>query len=93
MSESPERVVIYRCAGDAINEDAHTKSSAVSLHNMYHKYDRIYQQSGIAYMQKRMSNNVLILILGIYVLVPALIYWGNPSPKPPGADGKKVNIE
>ena len=35
MSESSERVVIYRCAGDAINEDAHTKSSAVLSHNMY----------------------------------------------------------
>ena len=40
-------------------------------------------------MQKRMSNNVLVLILRIYVLVPALIYWGLPAPKPPGADGKE----
>ena len=47
------------------------------------KYDRIYQESRIAYMQKRMSNNVLLLIFRIYVLVPILIYWGLPAPKPP----------
>ena len=44
-------------------------------------------------MQKRISNNVLLLIFRIYVLVPALIYWGNPSPKPPGADGIEENIQ
>ena len=41
-------------------------------------------------MQKRMSNNVLLLILKTYVLVSEWIYWGNPSPKPPGADGKRM---
>ena len=40
-------------------------------------------------MQKRMSNNVLLLIFRIYVLVLVWIYWGNPAPKPPGADGKE----
>ena len=56
---------------------------------MYCKYDRIYQQSEIASMQKRISKNTQLLIFRIYVLVQAWIYWGNPSPKPPGADGKK----
>ena len=41
-------------------------------------------------MQTKMSNNVLLLIPRIYVILPAWIYWGNPSPKPPGADGKEV---